>query len=146
MSSDTIHGIESVIGRESFEALCLKYGGLDLHIPQSMDSQSAHYLADTIGLEATKVLIDWGQSSRIYVPRLAEIERSRRRDEVHALRRTGMSVARIAREYRFQSRYTERQVIKMLCCETGVKAPDSNRIIATIPAPNLSHRKQLSPR
>jgi len=110
----TTHGIEEVIGRESFETLCRHYGGLDLHIPQTMDTQTAHYLVATIGKSATEALVVWGASSRVYVPRLAAIERSRRREDIHRLRDTGMSVARIARSYRFQARYTERQVMQIL--------------------------------
>ncbi len=112
------HGIEEVIGREAFEILCGNYGGLDLHIPQSMDTQSAHYLSDTIGMEATQALIAWGASSRVYVPRLSAVERARRQADIRALRMSGWSVARIAREFRFTARYTERQVIKILCCGT----------------------------
>ena len=126
LTQDTIHGIESVIGREAFETLCRQYGGLDLHIPQCMATQSAHYLADTIGLEATEALIAWGSSSRVYVPKLYDMELQKRREEIAELRSRGVTYAEIAKTYKYESRYTERQVYTILE-EPGYKSPKPSR-------------------
>jgi len=123
---DKIHGIEEVIGREAFEKLCGSYGGLDLHIPQTMDTQSAHYLADTIGLEATRALVAWGGSSRVYVPKLFDIELQKRRADIAELRSRGVTYAEIAKTYKYESRYTERQVYAILE-GPGYKSPKTSR-------------------
>ena len=123
---DKIHGIEDVIGREAFEILCRYYGGLDLHIPQTMDTQSAHYLADTIGMEATKALVAWGGSSRVYVPKLYDLELQKRREDMAELRSRGVTYAEIAKTYKYESRYTERQVYTILT-EPGYRQPKPSR-------------------
>ncbi|CAK0754037.1 putative Mor transcription activator domain-containing protein [Gammaproteobacteria bacterium] len=106
--------IERIIGQEAFEKLCAHYGGLDMCIPHSIDTQNGHYLTDIIGKEATEALINWGGSSRVYVPALHEAKLQKRREDILSLRERGKTIAEIAREYRFVGRYSERQVATIL--------------------------------
>ncbi|CAK0750732.1 conserved hypothetical protein [Gammaproteobacteria bacterium] len=125
--------LERAIGQEAFEKLCAHYGGLDMCIPHSIDTQNGHYLTDIIGPEATEALINWGGSSRVYVPALHDAKLQKRREDIQSLRERGKTIAEIVNiiktddDYRYRTIYTERQIYAMLskpmarkCQNTGI--------------------------
>ena len=106
--------LEQVLGTEALASLSFSRGGCDLSIPLSLECQSGIELVQLIGRDAAKRLIAWGHGSRVYIPRRIVSERQRRAEEIADLRRQGLSVHQIARQYRFESRLSERQIFSIL--------------------------------
>lgn len=106
--------IERVIGRDAYIALCDWTGGINLYVPSSIDTASGQHLAEEIGQEAAEKLIQWAGGSSIAVPSRRCHEIKRRKRDVQAMRRRGLTVQEISRFYRYESRYTERQIYRLL--------------------------------
>lgn len=103
-----------VLGAEALEALCERWGGADLTLPQRPEGTTFDALARALGQPAAAALVAWGGGCAIYVPQLDHARRERRRQEVQALRARGLTLAEIARTYRYEGRYTERQIRSLL--------------------------------
>jgi hypothetical protein len=106
--------IERIIGREAYLALCDWSGGISLYVPSSLDTASGQHLCEEIGQEAADKLVQWAGGSTIAVPSRNDHAISRRRRELRTMRRRGMTVQEIARIYRYEGRYTERQIYRLL--------------------------------
>ncbi len=106
--------IERVIGHEAYIRLCTWTGGISLYVPTSLDAASGQHLLDEIGSAAAERLIAWAGGSSIAVPVRHEHEIRRRKRDIQAMRRRGLMVQEISRFYRYESRYTERQIYRLL--------------------------------
>jgi hypothetical protein len=117
--------IERVIGNEAYLRLCAAVGGCDYQIPTVAFSELGDALVEMIGRVAAKQLIEWGSGSRIYVPYSRAREIDQRRLTLIEMRARGMSAAEIAREYRYEGRYTERQVYAILAASSAEAVQDA---------------------
>ena len=106
--------IERIIGREAYLTLCDWSGGISLYVPSSLDTASGQHLVEELGHDAAIRLIQWAGGSTIAVPSRNEQAIQRRRRELAVMRRRGMTVQEIARIYRYEGRYTERQIYRLL--------------------------------
>lgn len=106
--------IERIIGREAYLALCAWSGGISLYVPSTVETASGKHIAEEIGIEAAEKLIQWAGGSTIAVPSRNARTIEKRQREIKTMRRRGMTVQEIARIYRYEGRYTERQIYRLL--------------------------------
>ncbi len=109
-----VNEIERVIGVTAYRRLGLAVGGCDYRIPSCSDCELGAALIDTVGHDSAMRLIKWGGGSRIYIPYSRTEEVDQRRLTLREMRARGMTVAEIAKTFRFEGRYTERQVYALL--------------------------------
>lgn len=106
--------IEDIIGHDAYLDLCAWCGGTNYYVPSDSEDHNGLKLERAIGRPGARRLVDWAGGSIIYVPSRYVVELYRRRDEINVLRRRGKTVQEIAREYRYEGRYTERQIWRLL--------------------------------
>lgn len=109
--------IEDVIGRDAYLDLCAWCGGTSYYVPSDSEDANGLRLEHAIGRPGARRLVEWAGGSVIYVPSRYAAEIARRRDEIAALRKRGKTVQEIAREYRYEGRYTERQIWAILLAD-----------------------------
>jgi hypothetical protein len=109
-----VNEIERVIGKPAYHRLGMAVGGCDYHIPSCSDCEIGAALIDTVGHEAAMRLIKWGGGSRVYIPYSRTGEVDQRRLTLREMRARGMTISEIARTFRFEGRYTERQIYALL--------------------------------
>lgn len=106
--------IDDILGRAAYLALCGWTGGVNYYVPSAPDSLQGRELAQAIGEAGARKLIDWAGGSVIYVPNRLAADLIVRQRDVFALRATGKTVQEIARAYRYEGRYTERQIWRFM--------------------------------
>jgi hypothetical protein len=106
--------LESLIGAEACRALCEWTAGCALYVPSEVDGPAGRNLAERIGREEAARLIAWAGGSVLTMPLRFAGDLERRRMEVLALRRRGKTAREISREYRYEGRYSERQIWRIL--------------------------------
>lgn len=106
--------IEDTIGTAAYLALCDWTGGVNYYVPSSPDCEQAQKLAQAIGDAPMRLLVQWAMGSVIYVPNRSAAELLKRQREILCMRSTGKTVQEIARTYKYNSRYTERQIWRMM--------------------------------
>ena len=106
--------IERIIGRAAYVALLEWAGGLSLYVPLSIDTDSGARLSKEIGADAAQKLIAWAGGTGIAVPSRNDLAIRRRQDEIKTMRKRGMTVKEIAMIYRYEGKYTERQIYRLL--------------------------------
>jgi hypothetical protein len=105
--------VEEVIGTEAFRLLRDWAGGGDFYVPLNLQSQ-IEALEGKIGEEPARRLMAWAGGSRIYIISSEEYEIEKRKDELRAMRNRGMTLEEISRNFRFESRYSIRQISRLL--------------------------------
>lgn len=108
-----VNEVEDLLGQDDYARVCDTFGGTELFIP-SRGSRAAQKLSSVIGSVAADLLIAWGSGSTIYVPRRVNSEFEQHRAKVLELRRRGKTISEIAREYVFESRFSERKIRQLL--------------------------------
>ena len=106
--------IERIIGREAYLALCEWTGGISLYVPACIESDGGQDIVREIGRDAAEKLTEWAGGTSIAVPSRNDAAIERRRREIRTMRRRGMTVQEIARIYRYEGKYTERQIYNLL--------------------------------
>lgn len=102
--------LDDVLTPAQQAALSERYGGTDLYVRKKVDAR----LSETVGQQASDKLAGRAGGSSIYVrqPNLAEIYE--RRLEMKILQHAGMSIDEISRHFRYQGRYTARNIYRIL--------------------------------
>jgi len=114
MAAEPENLIVEVIGPEAYTALIEWSGGISLYVPATLDNAAGRELVQQLGQEAAEKLSAWAGGSSIAVPaELWRLRRKRQRD-ILAMRRRGMTVQEISRKFTYQTRYTERQIYRLL--------------------------------
>jgi len=111
--------IERVIGELAYRRLSESLGGCDYSIPSTMECDAAAALSQAVGHDAAVLLVKWGGGARIYIPYSRADDVFQRSLTIREMRNRGMSVQEIARTFRFEGRYTERQVYALLASTEG---------------------------
>jgi len=106
--------IERVIGAPAFRRLSEALGGCDYTVPSTIEGEAGAALLQAAGREAALLLIKWGGGARIYIPYSREMDVYQRKLTIREMRSRGLPVREIARQFRFEGRYTERQIYALL--------------------------------
>lgn len=100
----SLEDIREVLGEAAIARLLLAYAGMEIKIPQRVDS--GHPLARAIGLDAASKLAEHASGLRIYIP--AAAARAERDLSIANARLAGDSVEEIARRHGLTARYVAR--------------------------------------
>jgi Mor family transcriptional regulator len=106
--------IEETIGSDAFRLLREWVGGTDYYVPQKLITEQATVLSMKIGHSAAQKLMEWAGGSRIYVVSSEEHEIEKRRDDIRGMRNRGMTLNEISRIFRFEARYSVKQISRLL--------------------------------
>lgn len=110
------------IGAKAWDRLVGRYGGCELAVPANIDSGSGRKLAELIGEEPARKLIQYAGGDNLYIAAGWERIVGARYREIIERRQQGESYTDIALGYTYVGRYSERN-IRMIC--TGSR----NRVI-----------------
>lgn len=106
--------LEELLGEAAFLCLCDWAGGSDYYVPHSTLTDQGRYLVQQIGETAAQKLIAWGKGTPVYIPLLHQVQILKRRDDLLFLRSLGKTIDEITREFRYEGRYSNRQVRSLL--------------------------------
>lgn len=106
--------LELAIGVEATDRLAERFGGSDLRVPVSEDSQMFALLADVVGRDAAHKLAKMAGGAMIYVPRNHARDCNTRNEEIRAMLRQGKTPADVAKEFTYTGRVSERHVYRIL--------------------------------
>lgn len=103
--------LRTFLHESTIAALSRRYGGQEITIPSETRGRAWTRLVADVGEDHARVCVRWLAGSRVYVP--CTHGKNELREQVRALRASGMSAEKISREFVYVSRLSARQIYRI---------------------------------